>query len=321
MSATARIPPPVRRLLGALRDRLPPVPSWGRSGRSIWDLPEDEFLRAAYNVLLRREPDAGGAGHFKAGLASGELSREDVLDHLRWSNEFEHGVPVRGSRLSHSLHLSRSKFIAGLPPASDILDLGGSSSYSEWGALVVMGYPYPFASLTIVDLPTGDRHEIYRYDEEPTAVDSPNGPVRYAYHSMTDLSRYPDAGFDLVYSGQTIEHVTEAEAEGVLTQVHRLLRPGGHLAVDTPNGRACRAQQREFIDPDHKVEYTHAEMAAKLERAGFVIQEAKGLNYVGRSLATGLFSVEEAAGNPGLYAAIEDCYLLAYLARKHEVGP
>lgn len=179
-----------------------------------------------------------------------------------------------------------------------------------------MGYPFDFVSLTIVDLPPDDRHEIYRWDHEPTAIESPNGPVRYAYHSMTDLGRYEDAGFDLVYCGQTIEHVFEDEADHVLAEIHRVLSPGGYLAADTPNARATRAQQEEFIDPDHKVEYTHAEMVAKLERAGFAIREAKGLNYLGRSLSTGAFSAEETAANAGIYASPEDCYLLAYLAQK-----
>jgi SAM-dependent methyltransferase len=307
-STAAALP---RRLVAGAQRRLDRI-----LDQSFWELPDEQALRMAYNVLLRREPDQSGREHFLDALASGELGRDGVLDHLRWSPEFHHGVPVRGSQLGHSLHLSRSEFIIGLPPARRILDLGGSSSYSDWGAMVVMGYPYDFESLTIVDLPPDDRHEIYRYDDMPTEVKSPNGPVRYAYHSMADLGRYPDGSFDLVYSGQSIEHVIPEEADHVLAEVHRVLEPGGYLALDTPNARACRAQQAEFIDPDHKVEYTHAEMTAKLEKAGFTIEEAKGLNYVGRSLAAGEFSVEEAGVNAGLYATPEDCYLLAYICRK-----
>ncbi|HYH49580.1 MAG TPA: methyltransferase domain-containing protein [Acidimicrobiia bacterium] len=284
--------------------------------RSFWELPDEHALRLAYNVLLRREPDETGAAHFRDGLASGELSRDDVLDHLRWSPEFNRGIPARGSQLAHSLHLSRSHFIRSLPEGGRILDLGGSSSYSDWGAMVVMGYPYAFESLTIVDLPPADRHDIYRYADQPTEVATPNGPVRYAYHSMTDLSRYPDGGFDLVYSGQSIEHVTPEEGDEVLAQVHRVLRIGGYLALDTPNAAVCRMQQPGFIDPDHEIEYTAAEMNDKLEKAGFRILEAKGLNYVGGSRARGVFAVEEAVANAGIFAKAKDCYLLAYLAQK-----
>jgi predicted SAM-dependent methyltransferase len=119
-----------------------------------------------------------------------------------------------------------------------------------------------------------------------------------------------------VYSGQSIEHVVEAEADHVLAEIHRVLAPGGYLGLDTPNARACRAQQDEFIDPDHKVEYTHAEMVAKLEAAGLLIREAKGLNYLGRAFATDGFSIEATAANAGIYAAPEDCYLLAYVCQK-----
>jgi hypothetical protein len=57
-------------------------------------------------------------------------------------------------------------------------------------------------------------------------------------------------------------------------------------------------------------------MVAKLEEAGFVIQEAKGLNYLGRALAAGTFSAAETATNAGIFARPEDCYLLAYLCQK-----
>ncbi len=68
------------------------------------------------------------------------------------------------------------------------------------------------------------------------------------------------------------------EAERVLAGAARILRPGGYLALDTPNARVCRIQQPGYIDPDHDHEYTHGEMTEKLHGAGFEILEAKGLN-------------------------------------------
>src|SRR5258708_17978182 len=98
---------------------------------------------------------------------------------------------------------------------------------------------------------------------------------------MTDLTAYPSGYFDLVYSGQSIEHVTRREASQVLSQVRRVLKPDGILAIDTPNRRLTRLQQDTFIDPDHKYEYSHAEMVAMLRGTGFVVERAAGINYGG----------------------------------------
>ena len=130
---------------------------------------------------------------------------------------------------------------------------------------------------------------------------------------MVDLSQYPDDAFDLVYSGQSIEHVAEAEADHVLAEVHRVLRPGGFLALDTPNGRVTRMQQPEFVDPDHEAEYTFEQLREKLERAGFTILDAKGLNYAGASIEQGAFRLDDVIAHPGLFSEARDCYILAFL--------
>ena len=98
-------------------------------------------------------------------------------------------------------------------------------------------------------------------------------------------------------------------------------RPGGAFALDTPNGRVCRAQQDEFIDPDHEVEYTRGELEAKLAAAGYDVVRAWGLNYVGEAMAGGRFDEAECARNAGLFAEPEDCYLLAYVVRPTTGGP
>jgi SAM-dependent methyltransferase len=178
-----------------------------------------------------------------------------------------------------------------------------------------MGYPYAFDSLTIVDLPDAYRHALYRAPEQGT-VQHHLGPIAYRYHSMSDLSAYADASFDLVYSGQSIEHVSEHEADHVLREVHRVLRPGGCFAFDTPNAAITRLQQRAFIDLDHEIEYTAAQLDEKLRAAAFEIVERKGLNYVGEAASRNTFDFAEAARNRGVFAAAEDCYLLTYVCRK-----
>jgi SAM-dependent methyltransferase len=285
-----------------------------RAGTAMSGLPPQRQLRILYEILLGREPDAAGTASYLPGLHDGSLPPSQLAEWIYASSEWWTVVPF--TQLAPALHFSRSLFVRSLPRARRILDLGGTALGSDKGAMVLMGYPYSFDELIVVDLPPDDRNDLYKESVARNVVHTELGPVQYRYHSMSDLARYADGSFDLVYCGQSIEHVPVEEAERVLVGAARILRPGGYLALDTPNARVCRLQQQEFIDPDHDYEYTHGEMVDKLREASFDVLEAKGLNYAGDSLARGEFSVQEVATRRGLFAEIEDCYLLSYLCRK-----
>ncbi|MFN8534331.1 MAG: methyltransferase domain-containing protein [Dehalococcoidia bacterium] len=278
---------------------------------------DDTFIRQAYLFILRRPADDFGFDYFRNALAGG-MAREQVLDTLLYSDALIDEVV--STNLAQSLHFSRKAFIQSLPRARRILDLGGAAIEKPEGALVAMGYPYEFEQLTIVDLPNEARHLLYQSREAPDIVQSTRGPVRYRYHSMVDFSDFSDEAFDLVYSGQTIEHVTEDEADLVFAGVAQALRPGGTFALDTPNARATRLQQAEFIDPDHKVEYLAAEIVAKAHAAGFRVERTYGLNHLGPCWVQKRFDAAETARRRGLFDDAENCYLLAFLFRKPEAG-
>jgi SAM-dependent methyltransferase len=287
---------------------------------SFVQLPPREAVRAAYNVLLRREPDDGAWAELTGAMAAGHLTHADVVDRVRCSNEYRTQVPVGAGNLHSSLHASRCEFIIGLPPAQHIVDLGGGHTTDARGALVVLGYPYDFEELVVVDLPPDDRHPLY-HSERFGAGDTERGKVRYEYRSMADLSFAVDRSVDLIYSGQSIEHVTEADGDTVLAEAFRILRPGGYLAIDTPNGKVCRLQQSAFIDPDHKVEYTLDDLRAKVTAAGFEIRTERGLNWGGPAAAKGEFDPAALAANYGVYFEAESCYLLAVLLQKPLATP
>jgi SAM-dependent methyltransferase len=298
----------VRRLRGGSRS-VPTAAGWrGLSQRSAQDI-----LDIVYELILAREPDATGTASYLEQLRNGTLTPQELAAAAIASGEWWTVSPFPG--LARSLHLSRMMFVRSLPPARVILDLGGTSLGNPIGALVLMGYPYMFDDLVVVDLPSEERDALYREVDAPDITQTPLGPVRYRYHSMVDLSDYADGSVDLVYSGQSIEHVPTESAERVLSEVRRVLRPGGYLGLDTPNARVTRLQQDEFIDPDHEYEYTDTEMRTKLGAAGFDVVGAWGLNHAGPSLSAGRFDADETAKARGLFHQIEDCYLLAYLCQ------
>lgn len=285
---------------------------------SDWDIREalpERFVRSAFQIILRRDADPLGLANYVTHLESHSLTPDGVLDELITSMELRDRVPYQN--VLRSLHQSRCDFVRTLPRAERILDLGGTDQANDAGALVSMGYPYQFKRLTIVDLPGGDRHELYGYMSSSETVGSRCGPVQYRYHSMVDLSPYPDASFDLVFSGQTIEHITEDEAKKMLAEVRRVLVPGGWFCLDTPNRRVTELQLGPDVlsNPDHKLEYTHEHLSGLLHDAGFQIDGAYGLSLANDSLANDEFDITEVAAKHGVYAEIADCYFLAYLCR------
>jgi SAM-dependent methyltransferase len=286
---------------------------WRGVRRRVLERPE-VVVDVGYRTILQRWPDEHGRRDYVAQLRARQLSVEQFGRRLVDSREFEQ--LSAGLELGLSLHRSRCAFVRSFPEARRILDLGGTDLTHEYGALVTMGYPYAFDELVIVDLPPTDRHPIYNRGGTRDEVKTPNGLVRYAYHSMADLSPYADGSFDLVYSGQTIEHVPLELADSILAGAYRVLRPGGHLALDTPNARLTRLQQDEMIDPDHTYEYTVAEIEAKVRAAGFEIVERKGLNLGRGSVERGSFEMTEVARNVGLFSDVESCYLTALVCRR-----
>jgi SAM-dependent methyltransferase len=296
------------------RVRGAPLPLPGsQRWRGLSRLSAQQTLNLVYELILGREPDPTGTQSYLAGLENGSITPQELAGWAVASGEWWSVTPFPW--LGQSLHFSRMMFVRSLPAGKRILDLGGTALGNATGALMLMGYPYEFDDLVVIDLPSDERNELYQEATAHEVTQTKLGPVRYRYHSMVDLSEYADDSVDLVYSGQSIEHVPLDVADTVLSEVRRVLKPGGHLGIDTPNARVTRLQQAEFIDPDHEHEYTHGELSDKLRRAGFDVVDAKGLNYAGPSLAAGKFEVEQIATARGLFHEIEDCYLLAYLCR------
>jgi len=105
-----------------------------------------------------------------------------------------------------------------------------------------------------------------------------------------DIGRLPFApgGFDKVLMSEVLEHVPDDE--GALRAIHRLLKPGGLLAVSVPHanypfwwdpinrtwtrvgGSPIRKGPLVGIWTDHQRLYLPDELEARLERAGFIVE-------------------------------------------------
>ncbi len=273
---------------------------------------------AGFRSALGRGPNPDEERMYGSALTAGRLSPSEFLSELTKSSEYKSQTAASLRHPLHALHAARVMMVKGLPQADTIVDLGGGADDTPLGAMVVMGYPYRFDTLTIVEPPRTDRHDLYKNlaPGDPIEYDTGRGVVQYLYTSMADLSAIPSGSVDLVFSGESIEHVSRDDCERVLAETRRVLKPTGRFCFDTPNRAVTRVQVGDdlFINPDHKYEYTHAEMLGLLARHGFALEEQKGISWC-PSAAEGRFDLGEIVANVGVYDDIENCYLLYYRCR------
>ena len=110
------------------------------------------------------------------------------------------------------------------------------------------------------------------------------------FNAESDLYPYPDGHFATVVCCELFEHLSE-DPMHLIAEVNRILRPGGHLVLSTPNICTLRSVAAvlkgyhpglfsQFIkrtgenqaDPRHAREYTPAEIQHVLEAGGFTLQ-------------------------------------------------
>ena len=285
------------------------------------------FVESAYRRFLRREADVDGLAHYLNEMEAGHLNRWRLIGCFIRSPEFHYMWEVLrgGDTLHMKLHKARCDLVKLLPPADDILDLGGANADTVEGALLAMGYPHPARTITIVDLPPAERFaQIASYTQEQGDVWMPTtrgAKIRYLYRSMSKLDDFPSDSMDLIWSGQTIEHIEKEEAIHVLQEGYRILRPGGYFCLDTPNARLCRMMAPNgFIFPEHKHEYYFEELADEVRKAGFSIVETKGIGPMPRTLRKQRFDALELYRNTVICDEAEAAYSFYFKCLKNKRG-
>lgn len=251
-----------------------------------------DFIQNIYQYFLRKPDTEAGVEFLLEELDSGKVTRSTLLlSFLMLPASLEQRFfKTQGIASHHQARLQLVQKI--LPAANRILDLGGAADNSPSGSLLRMGYPHQPQQIDIIDLPDEERF----FQSSPTHglkdyLTAQGTKIQYHYISMTDLSAFPDEAFDLVWSGQSIEHITPDEAAIVMEQVHRVLKPGAFFCLDTPNRYLTLLQVRQgFVHPEHKIEYVPSELAQQLADAGFAIVDQKAVSPMPISHRAGRFN-------------------------------
>jgi SAM-dependent methyltransferase len=132
---------------------------------------------------------------------------------------------------------------------------------------------------------------------------------------------FRDASFDRAVSVEMMEHVFRPDRPKVLAEIARVLRPGGRLALSTPNAASpievvkrlavrwpglrgllpssCFPESADEAGSYHPYRYHHplplAELSAGLARAGFRLEGAKRFLWVLKTLPDALLPAARAA--------------------------
>jgi SAM-dependent methyltransferase len=99
--------------------------------------------------------------------------------------------------------------------------------------------------------------------------------VRWTASTADHIGGIADETVDIVFAGQTAEHLWAPELTGFLLEARRVLRPGGALVLDSPNRLVT--QHLQWSHGGHTVELSRTEMCELVELAGFEVRSVRGL--------------------------------------------
>jgi SAM-dependent methyltransferase len=159
------------------------------------------------------------------------------------------------------LHGLRSRELTRLPGGAKVVLSGGAAGtwYFDW---FEQHYPTPI-----------ERHiGVEAFESRPD--DLPKH-VEWIASSLGDLGPVQSNSVDLVFGGEVIEHMWPDEIAGFLAGAHRVLRPRGRIALDSPNRTVTQAIG--WLHPEHTVEFSVDEIVELLELAGFEDVSVRGV--------------------------------------------
>ena len=107
-------------------------------------------------------------------------------------------------------------------------------------------------------------------DIDPTVRRAAAAHVQAELGDCTDLSRFDDGQFDVVFASNLLEHLERPQSDRLLAEAMRVLRPGGRLILLQPNFRLQPG--RYFDDFTHVAIFTDVSLADYLAASGWQVQ-------------------------------------------------
>jgi len=123
-----------------------------------------------------------------------------------------------------------------------------------------------------------DSWEKYGSELNPVAAEFAKDKFGFnVFQGKLDDANFPDEAFDVVKMRGVIEHLSDPLSE--LCQIHRILRKGGMLTINTPNiGSLCGKLYRDkfrLVCPTHHIYYFSTKtLSGMLEKTGFKVCKA-----------------------------------------------
>ncbi|MDF8264451.1 class I SAM-dependent methyltransferase [Luteipulveratus flavus] len=109
-------------------------------------------------------------------------------------------------------------------------------------------------------------------DIDATVEKAAKDGVTAVVGDCTDLSRFEDGSFDVVFASNLLEHLQRDQSGPLLAEARRVLRPGGRLILMQPNFRLNPG--RYFDDFTHVAVYTDQSLQDYLVSEGWTIEQA-----------------------------------------------
>lgn len=158
------------------------------------------------------------------------------------------------------LHQSRGAFLRAMPPGAQRLLSAGCAGlwYFEWIEQTYGRVP--------------EHLGIEYYSPRPDGLPS---NVTWIANTASDMSDVLDASCDLVFSGQNLEHLWPEEVSGFMLEAARVLKPGGHLVMDSPNRHVTKLLN--WSHSEHTIELTETEAQELARLAGFDVTVTRGI--------------------------------------------